>query len=243
MCMVVLLTDFGDSEYVGVVKAVIYRAAPQAGIVDLCHSIGPQSVIEAAWVLKCNYRYFPKGSTFCCVVDPGVGTERRALAARTESYYFVGPDNGLLWEALKEQDIVEIRHIPIPADAARTFHGRDVFAKAAAQISLGNFNKTGRKIRRINKLEFYKQGRKGVIVRIDSFGNIVTNLEKQKKKRYSVVVAGKKHTLEYYPDYYSAKPGQLFLIEGSGNTLEISLKQGNANQRMGLIPGQGIEIS
>jgi len=100
--MIILLTDFGQSEYVGVMKAVIYSINKDAKIVDLCHDISPQKTIEASWVLKNNYKYFPEGATFCCVVDPGVGTERKALAVKTTGYYFVAPDNGLLWETLKE---------------------------------------------------------------------------------------------------------------------------------------------
>jgi len=86
--MIVLLTDFGDSEYVGVMKGVIYNIARDAKVVDLCHTVSAQNVIEASWLLKSNYKYFPKGTTFCCVVDPGVGTERKAVAVKTEDYYF-----------------------------------------------------------------------------------------------------------------------------------------------------------
>ncbi len=134
--MIVLLTDFGQSEYVGVMKGVICSIAHDANVVDLCHEISPQNIIEASWILKNNYKYFPQGATFCCVVDPGVGTKRKALAVKTDKYYFVGPDNGLLWETLKEQRIVDIRHLVIPKDASRTFHGRDVFAKAGERIAI-----------------------------------------------------------------------------------------------------------
>src|SRR4030042_6052295 len=137
--MIVLLTDFGQSEYAGVMKGVIYNLDSGAKIVDLCHDVAAQSIIEASWLLKNNYKYFPKGSVFCCVVDPGVGTERKALAVKTNSYYFVAPDNGLLWETLKGRKIIEIRQIPIPENASRTFHGRDVFARAAAKIDKGGF--------------------------------------------------------------------------------------------------------
>ena len=147
--MIILLTDFGQSEYVGVMKAVIYSINKDAKIVDLCHDISPQKTIEASWVLKNNYKYFPEGATFCCVVDPGVGTERKALAVKTTGYYFVAPDNGLLWETLKEQRIIDIREVPIPPDASSTFHGRDVFAKAAANIALGHFDTSGPKTEEI----------------------------------------------------------------------------------------------
>ena len=241
--MIVLLTDFGDSEYVGVMKGVIYGIAPEAKVVDLCHSVRPQNVIEGSWILKNNYRYFPKCAVFCCVVDPGVGTERRAIAVKTDTYYFVGPDNGLMWEAVKERRMIEIREIAIPAEASRTFHGRDVFAKAAAEIDLGRFGETGKHIERIEELELYRAGREGIVVRIDRFGNIVTNIDRLQKDEYSVAIGEKEYVMGYCATYGAAKEGELFLIEGSCNTLEISLKDGNANERLGLQPGDKIRIS
>ena len=241
--MIVLLTDFGESEYVGVMKGVIYSIACDAVIVDLCHSIRPQEIIEGSWILKNNYKYFPVGATFCCVVDPGVGTERKAIGVKTDRYYFVGPDNGLLWETVAEQRIIDIRQIGVAGDASRTFHGRDVFAKAAANINLGNFETIGEKIERIEKLELYRKGREGIIVRIDGFGNVITNLEKQKKDKYSVEIDEKEYVMEYHPNYYAAKENELFLIEGSNNTLEISLKNGNANDMLDVKAGKKIRIS
>ncbi len=240
--MIVLLTDFGQSEYVGVMKAVIYSIACDTKIVDLCHDISPQNIIEASWILRNNYKYFPEGAAFCCVVDPGVGTERKALAVKTENFYFVAPDNGLLWETLKEQKVIDIRQIPIPADASRTFHGRDVFAEAAANIDLGNFNDVGEKIKEIERLELYQNQREGIVVRIDRFGNIITNLAKQDKDKYSVQITGKEYLMNYYPNYYSGKEGEVFLIEGSNNTLEISLKNGNANDKLNVRVGERITI-
>ncbi|MHC4497754.1 MAG: SAM hydrolase/SAM-dependent halogenase family protein [Planctomycetota bacterium] len=241
--MIILLTDFGESEYVGVMKGVIYSVARDVRIIDLCHSISAQNLIEASWVLKNNYKYFPEGATFCCVVDPGVGTKRKAIAVKTEDYYFVGPDNGLLWDTVKEQKIVDVREIPVPEDASRTFQGRDVFAKAAALIDSGDFETTGEKITGIEKLEFYRKGRQGIVVRIDGFGNIVTNLDKQEKDRCSVLIGRKKYMMNYYLTYNAAKEGELFLIEGSSNTLEISLKNGSANDRLNTKVGEIIEIS
>ncbi len=241
--MIILLTDFGQSEYVGVMKGVIYSIAGAAKIVDLCHSIGAQNIVEASWVLKNNYKYFPEGAIFCCVVDPGVGTGRKAIAVRIGKYYFVGPDNGLFWEAISEQEIIDIREIAIPEDASRTFHGRDVFAKAAANIEMGNFKAIGEKIQEIKKMELYKEGREGTVVRIDVFGNIITNLTKQEKDRYCVEAGGQKSVMAYYPNYDVAKEGELFLIEGSSGTLEISLKNGNANEKLQLKAGATIRIS
>ncbi len=240
--MIVLLTDFGASEYVGVMKGVILGLSPGAEVIDLCHSIGAQSVIEGAWVLKNSYRYFPKGAIFCCVVDPGVGTERRAIAVKTQEYYFVGPDNGLLWETVAEQKVVEIRELSVPADASKTFHGRDVFAKAAAMIERGKFEELGKVIKDMRILEFYKKGREGIVVRIDVFGNVVTNLEKLEKDKYSVDVGEKKYKMKFCATYAEEKEDELFLIEGSSGTLEISLKNDSANEQMGTKAGERIRI-
>jgi S-adenosylmethionine hydrolase len=176
------------------------------------------------------------------VVDPGVGTERKALAVKTENFYFVVPDNSLLWETLMQQTIIEIRQIHIPPHASRTFHGRDVFAKAAVNIDLGNFNDVGEKIKEIEKLELYQNQREGIIVRIDRFGNIVTNLAKLDKDKYSIQTVGRKFVMNFCPDYDSANEGELFLIEGSCNTLEISLKNGNAGDKLNVKVGDNNNI-
>lgn len=241
--VIVLLTDFGQSEYAGVMKGVIYGISPKARIVDLCHSISPQNIIEAAWILKNNYKYFPQGAVFCGVVDPGVGTERKALAVKTDGYYFVGPDNGLLSETVAEQKTIDIRQIPIPENASRTLHGRDVFAKAAAKIDSGEFETIGEKVEKFQRLELYQEGPEGIVVRIDRFGNIVTNLAKQDKDRFSVVIDSKEFTMRFCANYDVAEQGELFLIEGSSNTLEISLKNAAATDKLHVEVGQRIKIS
>jgi len=175
--------------------------------------------------------------------DFGQSEYRKAIAVKTEKYYFVGPDNGLLWETVKEQKIIEIREIPVPAEASKTFHGRDVFAKASAEIDSGKFNEIGERIEKTEKLELYKEGREGIVVRIDRFGNIVTNLGKLDKDEYSVVIGEKEYVMRCSPTYGAANAGELFLIEGSSNTLEISLKNGSANDRLGLRPGEKIKMS
>ena len=241
--MIILLTDFGPGEYVGVMKGVIYSIDQRAQIVDLCHSVSSQNIIEASWILRNNYKYFPEGSVFCCVVDPGVGSKRKALAVKTERYYFVAPDNGLVWETLKEQEVINIREIPIPSDASHTFHGRDVFAPAAAKIGLGKFDQVGEKVGQIERLELYQDSGRGLVVRIDSFGNIVTNIPKQGNGRYSVKIGEKIYQMNYRENYFAAEQGELFLIEGSNRTLEISLKNGSANKKLFAKAGQIVEIS
>jgi len=148
----------------------------------------------------------------------------------------------MLWETLKGQEVIEIKQLPIPKDASSTFHGRDVFAKAAGTINRGQFTGLGTKIDDIKKLDLYQVGKEGIVVRIDQFGNIVTNLPKQDKDTYSVELDGRDYTLKYYPTYDVAE-NELFLIEGSCNTLEISLKNGSANDKLRVVIGQKIQIS
>jgi len=165
------------------------------------------------------------------------------LAVKTTTYYFVAPDNGLLWETLKEQKIISIREIPIPPDASSTFHGRDVFAKAAANIDLGHFDTLGPKTEEMERLEIYQKAREGTVVRIDRFGNIITNLPKEDKTSYSLKIGDRSYQMSFYPTYDAAQNNELFLLEGSCNTLEISLKNGNANDRLHVQTGRKIEIS
>ena len=241
--MIVLLTDFGLGEYVGVMKGVILGIDAEARIVDLCHTIGPQSLVEASWVLKNNCTYFPKGAIFCCVVDPGVGSARRAIVVKTDDNIFVAPDNGLLWETLREQNILSIRELAVPADASRTFHGRDVFARAAARANLGQFDELGEEIESIERFELYRNGREGIVVRIDRFGNIVTNLPPLEKNDHAVTIGEHTYDLRHWPTYDEAPDGELFLITGSCGTLEISLNNGNANELLDLSAGQRITIA
>ena len=241
--MIVLLTDFGQSEYAGVMKGVIYNISCRAKIVDLCHNISPQNIIEASWILKNNYRYFPHGSIFCCVVDPGVGTERKAIAIKTDKYYFIGPDNGLFWETLQEQKIMEIRMIEVCESIGRTFHGRDVFAGAAAKVELGHFEKVGIEIKEIEQLKLFRNENEGIIVRIDTFGNVITNITSLHKDIYEVELGRKHYKMNFYPNYALAEDNELFLIEGSNNTFEISIKNSNANSVLQVKTGQRVIIS
>jgi hypothetical protein len=240
--MIVLMTDFGLGEYVGVMKGVILSTHPDARVVDLCHDIGPQSIVEASWILRGNYSYFPPGTTFCCVVDPGVGTARRAVAVRTESYRFIAPDNGLLWETLRDLKVLEIREIPVPDGASSTFHGRDVFAQATARADLGHFEALGPPVERIESFELHRAGREGLVVRIDRFGNVVTNLPPLDQSEYKVRIGAREHTMPYSGTYDHAATGTLFLITGSQGTLEISVKNAGANEQLGLVAGQAITI-
>jgi len=239
--MIIILTDFGNSEYVGSMKLKIKDICLEAEIIDLCNHITPQSVKEGAWILFNNYAG-KESKIFLCVVDPGVGTERQALAVKTTNHFFVGPDNGLLWTSINEDGIVKVVQLPIDG-ASNTFHGRDVFAPAAAMLEKGvPIEKLGPETTIKEKLEFYREGRKGEIVKIDSFGNIVTNLPHTGVLKYQVKTGSKSLLLPFFPNYSSAPDNELFLIQGSANTLEISIKNGSAQNLMNQKIGDKLEI-
>lgn len=243
---VVLLTDFGFSEYVGVMKGVLATHAPEARVIDLCHDVTPQGVREGAWLLAQTYRWFPKGSVFLCVVDPGVGTERRAVAVQTENYFLVGPDNGLLFPCAQSDGIVRAVEVVAPDGASRTFHGRDLFAPVAARLAAGRrLESLGEIVSDLVPLHFHREGREGEIVRIDRFGNLVTNLPPVAGRRQyaaRIEVGHLPARLPFYPRYQDAPTGELFLIENSYGTLEIALPGGSAASRVKTRAGSRITL-
>ncbi|MEW6276825.1 MAG: SAM-dependent chlorinase/fluorinase [Bacillota bacterium] len=247
---IVLLTDFGWSSYVGAMKGVILSRCPYAQIVDLTHDVAPQNVREGAWLLLVNYLYFPPGSIFLAVVDPGVGTKRKALAIKTKDYYFLGPDNGLLSPAAARAGIVDTVELAVPPEASLTFHGRDVFAPAVAKLAAGlPFRELGKPVVPEVNFAFYLNGREGEVVTIDRFGNVITNIPPlPNRRKYAVSLArgGKSYfrsELPFCPAYAFAPEGVLFLITGSGGTLEISVKNGSAASRLGVEVADRVAIT
>ena len=241
--MIAILSDFGSSEFLGVMKGVVLKANPEARIVDLCNTIRPQGVREAAWVLLQAYSYFPKGTVFLCVVDPGVGSGRKAVAVKTSNYYFVGPDNGLMHPAIKEDGFRQAVELDT-SKASKTFHGRDVFAGAAAVLEKRDvIESVGVKpVNSLERLEFFLSREMGEIVRIDSFGNVVTNIAHSGKEAYEVRKRGFREKLKFCPTYAEAEDDGLFLIEGSSDTLEISMKGASAAEKLKATIGERISI-
>ena len=200
---IVLLTDFGLSDaYVGMMRGVIAAINPDATVIDLTHGIGPQNIAHGAAVLADSYRYFPSGSIFVAVVDPGVGTERAAILLETPDARFVAPNNGLLTLVCREYDpsfgdSATAGSAAVPADCrawrltnsdywrhpvSSTFHGRDVFAPVAAHLSLGlSLDATGETIPAIAALSLpvprpYGSALRGHVIYADAFGNLITDL-------------------------------------------------------------------
>lgn len=241
--MIALLTDFQESEYVGIMKGVIHSIKEDAIICDITHKVTRHNIREGAWILLNSYSFFPNNTIFLCVVDPGVGTKRNAIVIKTNNYCFVGPDNGLMYPAAKSDGINSIRKLNSNKNNSKTFHGRDIFAKVAAFIeNRSDIKKLGSKTKEISALKFFLHKRVGEIVRIDSFGNIITNLCPLNKNRYNVYYNNYKYLLKYYEVYNQAKNDELFLITGSCNTLEISLKNGSAINKFPCCLNDKIEI-
>ncbi len=241
--MIAILSDFGNSEYVGIMKGRILQENPKATITDLSNFVSAQNVKEGAWTLYNAYKNFPKGTVFLCVVDPGVGTDREAIAVKTNNYFFVGPDNGLFAMPAVEDGIVAAVRLDTK-DASKTFHGRDVFAPAAGKISkTGKVESMGPPVALERMMSFHVEEREGEVVKIDSFGNIITTLPHTDAAQYSVITGEEEHKLSYFDTYAEAPDKKPFLITGSSGTLEISIKNGNANEHFQLRIGQRVSIN
>lgn len=242
--IVALMTDFGTLDpYVGVVKGVILARAPEARLVDLTHEIPPQNIVAGAYFLRSAVGYFPKDTIFQCVVDPGVGSSRKAVAMKANGRYFVGPDNGLFTAALARtiEECVELTetkyHLSNPST---TFHGRDIFAPVAAALAKGvPIRKLGRKMnhwvwREIPKPYKTARGWNGEVLWADHFGNLITNLEPRHLPKNFRLKVGKTVVLSLTTHYAAAKKGSVLALIGSDGTLEIAVSGGNAAQKLGV---------
>lgn len=224
-----LTTDFGLADhYVAAMKGVIYCICPKAHIADISHEVRPFAIGQAAYLIAQCYAYYPAKTVHVAVVDPGVGSERRAILVEAASQYFVGPDNGVFsmvmaGEKHKVRRIDNERYFRQPV--SHTFHGRDIFAPVGAHLAAGAAPKTvGPRIDDAVKLESGRQR----VLHIDRFGNVITSLREANgaiRIAGAVVRARASH-------YAEVKPGKLFVIEGSGGFLEISMNGASAAQRL-----------
>jgi S-adenosylmethionine hydrolase len=254
--IVALLTDFGLKDpYVGVMKGVILGVNPNARIIDLSHDIGSQDVLEAYFLLSNSYRYFPAGTVFVAVVDPGVGSDRAIVAVEAERHTFLAPDNGLLGFLEKDGRIRRIVQVSNDAyflkPVSNTFHGRDIFAPVAGHLSQGiDLPRLGPEVRGIQKIAAPapKMTREGVIVgeivSIDRFGNLVTNIPGDRLAAADTVEVkvGKATIRRLSTSYASMKKGELLAIAGSTGTLEISVNTGDARKKTGAKIGGVVRV-
>jgi len=255
----VLLTDFGlRDSYAASIKGVILSLFPRAVIVDLSHEVEPQNLFQAAFLLEATYPYFPAGSVFVTVVDPGVGSERRILAARTPHGIFLAPDNGILAGVLAKEKQFELRVVTnrkffLPS-VSHTFHGRDCFAPVAARLAKNPslFSRLGPPVHKFTRLHFaspHEEGGRvfGEILYFDHFGNAFANISKdsmrgiRKKGGTQVRVKGKRIGV-IRNSYYQGRKGEAIAVFSSSNLLEIAVNQGSAREKLKLREGVPVEV-
>jgi S-adenosylmethionine hydrolase len=259
---ITLTTDFGAADsWVGQVKGAILAVAPDVQVVDLCHEIAPQDVAAAAYHVEIGHRAFAPGTIHVVVVDPGVGTERRAVAVETAAHVFVAPDNGVLGRVLLRERAVRAHVLSDPRYAAAspsaTFHGRDVFAPAAAWIARGvaitelgpvasdlvAFDRRAPPIARSTAAEV-------AVVSVDRFGNVVLDLRDDELERalgpawrdtVSIATADAA-AARFRRTYGEAAPGETFFVVGSSGYLELARREASAARATKLRPGDRVSM-
>lgn len=261
MGVISLLTDFGDRDaFVGIMKGVIWKIAPQVQIADLTHWIEPQNVLQGALILGQAYRYFPEGSVHVVVVDPGVGTQRRAVAAKIGHFYFVAPDNGLLtlpieW-AEKAGDVIHAVELNNPRfwlpEVSRTFHGRDIFAPCAAHLANGTpLDELGSRLesRELLRIDIPKPRRmptgwQAQVLMVDVFGNLISNLTSEdvgEERIRKVVISGV--SIERFRRTFGEAPaGSLITMFDSSGYLSVCVVNGNAQKQLNVRAGDPMEV-
>jgi len=255
--VITLTTDFGLSDhFVGTMKGVILGICPEARIVDISHDVGAYAITEGAFLLAQAYRYFPRGTVHVVVVDPGVGTARRAILAEAAGQYFVAPDNGVL-SMIYLQEKHKVRWVSAEKyflkPVSRTFHGRDIFAPVGAHLARGVAPaKFGKLITDYMRLNFEKpvrtarRGWTGTILKIDRFGNLITNFPAADfpdlEARPFELSVGLETVARFARNYAERGPGELFVIVGSSGYLEVSASQASAAKMLGCGVGAPVEL-
>lgn len=256
--IVTLITDFGyRGEYAGAMKGAILRVNPRCQIIDITHQVTPQNILEAAFVLKNSYPYFPEGTIHVVVVDPGVGSARRPIVLRKGGHRFVGPDNGVFSFILsaegKEEGYEITRQILIRTPPSPTFHGRDIFGPVAGHLSMGLEPRVvGPPVKEFVRIDWprpRKEGQKwiGQILWADSFGNLITSFAEKEWKtrllRVPFAIRGKRWEIQKIHRTYSEGPREApMALFGSSGLLEIAWRDGNAEKELGLRAGDPIVI-
>ena len=253
--IITLLTDFGYSDpYVGSMKGVVLEINPDVTLVDISHNVAPQNIHEAAFILKRAYPFFPKGTIHVVVVDPGVGSDRSIIGVKTDSYIFLAPNNGVLKYIFNNHSAVVYQITNrnyFRKKVSQTFHGRDIFAPVAAHISKGiSLDTLGQSFENYTKGIVPKPvaGNKkisGEILYIDRFGNGITNIDGYLLTGLNQIRIRVKTTMiiSLSTNYADVPTGKPLALIGSGDTLEISINQGNASQQLGFGLGDKITIS
>ena len=243
--IITLLTDFGTADgYVAELKGVLLSAAPDVTIVDLSHEIPPQDVESARLAVARYWRRFPSGTVHIVVVDPGVGSARNALAVNSDDRFLVGPDNGVLSPALLTSGSRAVSLL-VPPSASATFHGRDVFAPAAAHLATGTaIDALGSPcldpvVRRTPEARRASDGSViGVIIAIDRFGNAISNLIAPRGGR--IEICGR--TMPIVRTYADGPIGDIIALVGSSGFVEIAQRDGSAARALEITRGTRITL-
>jgi hypothetical protein len=241
--IVTLLTDFGTVDgYVAELKGVLLSLVPDLRVVDLTHDIPPGDIRAGAYALGRAWRSFPGGTVHLAVVDPGVGTARRALAAEVGGQRFVAPDNGLLSRVFEGRQFRALA-IAVSADAAPTFHGRDVFAPAAATLARGETLEAEviADPVRLPAARLQRRGSQllGEVVHVDRFGTLVSNIPAERLAEQAVVRVGA-YELPLRRTFGDVAPGDPVAFIGSGGTVEVAVREGRADAVLGA--SRGVEV-
>jgi S-adenosyl-L-methionine hydrolase (adenosine-forming) len=255
--VITLTTDFGTQDwFVGTMKGVILSVHPRATVVDITHAVPAGDLRAGAFALAAACRFFPKGTIHVAVVDPGVGSRRKAVAIRTADSVFIGPDNGVLSWALAERKITAIHALENEAyflqPVSRTFHGRDIFAPIAAHLSRGvpmrRFGPPQNDLVRLAWPEPRKgQGSvEGEVIYIDRFGNAITNLDGSSlpdlASALCEIISRRRRVFPVCPCYQAATPGRPVAVIGSSGFLEIAINGGSAAKTLGLREGAKVRV-
>ncbi len=236
--VIALLTDFGMRDwYVGTLKGVLLSAVPGATLVDITHDIPPQDIVAGAFTLAAAVPWFPLGTIFVAVVDPGVGSHRALLAAEADGRFFVGPDNGLLtlaFERVKHLSIVKLTQAQYwMKSVSQTFQGRDIMAPVAGHLARGiALRQLGVPVTRVERLALpamQRRGRRleGCIVHIDAFGNLITNLPASVLTPRTVVKL-RDRKARVVSSYMEGRPRELVAVAGSLGLVELAIREGSA---------------
>jgi S-adenosylmethionine hydrolase len=257
--IITLTTDFGLSDhFVGAMKGVILTIAPNADIVDISHELPPYSVSEACFLVGEATPWFPKKTIHVVVIDPGVGSARRPILVEAAGQYFIGPDNGVFSMVRAAAGKSKVREITNPKwmlpKVSRTFHGRDVFAPSAAHLAKGAAPAEAGKLiadalqlRLAAPEQTNKRAWTGVVLKIDRFGNMITNFiaadfERIRTRPFELAI-GFERLSKLAINYAECGYGELFVIEGSSGYLEISANQAHAAKKLGCGVGAPVELT
>lgn len=260
--LITLTTDFGLSDhFVGTLKGVILNIAPDAEIVDISHSVQAFDVLDGALTIAQSYSYFPSGTVHLVVVDPGVGTARRPILVTSERHHFVAPDNGVLSLVYGREERLHIRHVTAEhyylQPVSNTFHARDIFAPVAAWLAKGvDPEKFGEEISDFVRFNAPKPKSangntlRGVVLKVDRFGNLVTNITPQDAPMLFAsdpapfkILVGKHEITEIHSSYSGGTLGAVFGILGSMGYLEIASNRGSAAKIVGTGKGSEVTVS